>query len=309
MVADRDRSVTAHAAARRALGQRLGMHPRRVPLETSPSGQPRVEGSVIGVSWSHSGRWVALAIVQEGAVGVDIERRPDIIPVKALRALGLESLEEFVAREAAGKATVRASEKHGPRRGGPAATCAGRLRGSRRCPRRVYDDSLRRRSRATSRSFDPRQARRSPERLGLSRRLIVGRLSLARIASSSRASPIVKASDPSQLPPDIATAQARSRSACRGVANSRGPYSKENTGNNASRLDSTLLRRLRFQVNAPDSTVSCRPATDQRHSERGVDLAGMRPSHQPHRSPLFCSSSQFCSGAKYSRIALASISR
>ena len=68
-------------------------------------------------------------------------------------------------------------------RGGPAATCAGRLRGSRRCPRRVYDDSLRRRSRATSRSFDPRQARRSPERLGLSRRLIVGRLSLARIAS------------------------------------------------------------------------------------------------------------------------------
>jgi len=105
MVADRDRSATAHAAARRALGQRLGMHPRRVPLETSPSGQPRVEGSVIGVSWSHSGRWVALAIVQEGAVGVDIERRPDIIPVKALRALGLESLEEFVAREAAGKAT------------------------------------------------------------------------------------------------------------------------------------------------------------------------------------------------------------
>jgi hypothetical protein len=38
-------------------------------------------------------------------VGVDIERRPDIIPVKALRALGLESLEEFVAREAAGKVT------------------------------------------------------------------------------------------------------------------------------------------------------------------------------------------------------------
>ena len=38
-------------------------------------------------------------------MGVDIERRPDVLPARALRALGLASIEEFVAREAAGKAT------------------------------------------------------------------------------------------------------------------------------------------------------------------------------------------------------------
>jgi hypothetical protein len=105
IAADRDRSATARAAARRALGQRLGMNPTRVPLETSPFGQPRIKGSSIGLSWAHSGRWVALGIAQEGPVGVDIERRMDIVPLKALRAFGLQSLEEFVAREAAGKAT------------------------------------------------------------------------------------------------------------------------------------------------------------------------------------------------------------
>ena len=38
-------------------------------------------------------------------MGVDIERRPDESPMRALRMLGLASIEEFVAREAAGKAT------------------------------------------------------------------------------------------------------------------------------------------------------------------------------------------------------------
>jgi hypothetical protein len=105
MAADRDRRATAYAAARRALGRRLGMHPRRVPLATSPSGQPVVDWTGVGVSWSHSGRWVALAIAQHPAIGVDIERRPGVTPVRALRMLGLASMEEFVAREAAGKAT------------------------------------------------------------------------------------------------------------------------------------------------------------------------------------------------------------
>lgn len=104
MAADRDRRATAHAAARRELGRRLGVHPSRVPLAMSPAGQPVVGRTGVGVSWSHSGRWVALAITQNGAVGVDIERRPGETPVRALRMLGLASIEEFVAREAAGKA-------------------------------------------------------------------------------------------------------------------------------------------------------------------------------------------------------------
>jgi len=105
MTADRDRSATAHVAARQELGRRLGMHPLRVPLAVLPSGRPVVESSGIAISWSHSGRWVVLAVAQASAVGVDIERRPDEVPVRALRALGFGSIEEFVAREAAGKVT------------------------------------------------------------------------------------------------------------------------------------------------------------------------------------------------------------
>jgi hypothetical protein len=105
MAADRDRRATAYCATRRELGHRLGVHPSRVPLAVSPSGQPIILATRVGVSWSHSGRWVALAIAHNGAVGVDIERRPRETPMRALRMLGLASIEEFVAREAAGKAT------------------------------------------------------------------------------------------------------------------------------------------------------------------------------------------------------------
>nr|UXE45870.1 hypothetical protein Hi04_10k_c5380_00022 [uncultured bacterium] len=105
MPADRDRRATAYSAARRTLARMLGMHPRRVPLMSTASGQPIVDRSRVGVSWSHSGCWVALAIAPEGAVGVDIERRPATLPMRALRVLDLASIEEFVAREAAGKAT------------------------------------------------------------------------------------------------------------------------------------------------------------------------------------------------------------
>jgi phosphopantetheinyl transferase len=105
VAADRDRAATARAAARWELGRRLGIHPRRVPLVASPSGKPYVEGARIGVSWSHSGRWVALAIVGRGSVGVDIERHTTRIPTRALAMVGCASVEDFVAREAAGKVT------------------------------------------------------------------------------------------------------------------------------------------------------------------------------------------------------------
>jgi hypothetical protein len=106
MPADRDRAATARVAARLELARRLGVHPRRVPLAVAwPSGKPYVEGSSIGLSWSHSGSWVALALADEGSVGVDIEYRPIEVPTRALALLGLASMEEFVAREAVGKVT------------------------------------------------------------------------------------------------------------------------------------------------------------------------------------------------------------
>jgi phosphopantetheinyl transferase len=105
--ADRDRAVTARAAARLELGRRLGVHPRLVPL-VSPGitgGRPVVLATSIGISWSHSGAWVALAFSGTRPVGVDIEQIPERVPLKALESIGVGSLEDFVAREAVGKAT------------------------------------------------------------------------------------------------------------------------------------------------------------------------------------------------------------
>jgi hypothetical protein len=105
--ADRDRAVTARAAARLELGRRLGLHPRLVPLvspEITGAG-PALRGTSLRVSWAHSGDWVALAFARGRPVGVDIEAMPDRVPVKALARFGLGSLRDFVAQEAAGKVT------------------------------------------------------------------------------------------------------------------------------------------------------------------------------------------------------------
>ena len=103
--ADRDRAVTARAAARLEVGRRLGVHPRVVPLLTGmiAGGRPSVAGANIGISWAHSGAWVALALTNGHPVGVDIEAMPERIPFKALERIGLSSIHDFVAREAAGK--------------------------------------------------------------------------------------------------------------------------------------------------------------------------------------------------------------
>ena len=105
--ADRDRAVTARAAARLELGRRLGTQPTLVPLSTPElrGGRPFVRGARIGISRSHSGEWVALALAVGCPVGVDIELVPNPTPVKAIALIGAESLWDFVAREAAGKAT------------------------------------------------------------------------------------------------------------------------------------------------------------------------------------------------------------
>ena len=102
--ADRDRAVTARVAARHAVGRRLGLTPDRVPL--TGGGIPAVQGVTINVSWSHSGAWVALAISDERPVGIDIEEVLALLPTRALAGIGVASLEEFVALEAASKATA-----------------------------------------------------------------------------------------------------------------------------------------------------------------------------------------------------------
>jgi hypothetical protein len=105
--ADRDRAVTARAAARLELGRRLGLRPPAVPLLVAEEtrGRPVVLGSRLGVSWAHSGAWVALAFARDCDVGVDLEQIPERLPLRALAAVGACSLEEFVALEAVGKVT------------------------------------------------------------------------------------------------------------------------------------------------------------------------------------------------------------
>jgi hypothetical protein len=100
---DRDRAVSARVAARTEIGRRLGIPSARVPLV----GDARrwIAGTDMTVSWSHSGDWIALAIARDLAVGVDIERIPDRLDLAALADIGVASLEEFVALEAASKAT------------------------------------------------------------------------------------------------------------------------------------------------------------------------------------------------------------
>jgi len=102
---DRDRAATARAVARTELGRLLGVHPRHVPLlaPERTGGRAVVDGTDLGVSWAHSGGWIAVALAHGHPVGIDIEQVPERLPVRALERMGVRSLEEFVAREAVGK--------------------------------------------------------------------------------------------------------------------------------------------------------------------------------------------------------------
>ena len=103
--ADRDRATCARVAARIEIGRRLGVAAADVPLEAS-GGPPSIRGADTFVSWSHSGRWLALALAAGRAVGIDIEEVPQRLDLAPLAELDVWSLDDFVALEAASKATA-----------------------------------------------------------------------------------------------------------------------------------------------------------------------------------------------------------
>jgi 4'-phosphopantetheinyl transferase len=76
---DRMRYILAHALWRTVLGACLGVDPAHVPLASTPSGQPRLPGTDLATSLSHSGSWVAVAVCAAATVGVDIECSPSRI--------------------------------------------------------------------------------------------------------------------------------------------------------------------------------------------------------------------------------------
>ena len=81
---DRDAYVLAHVVWRLALAECLCVAPEHVRLARSPSGQPRLPGTGLNTSLSHSGRWMAVAIGAVEAVGVDIECSPPRIAMHEL---------------------------------------------------------------------------------------------------------------------------------------------------------------------------------------------------------------------------------
>ena len=83
---DRDRFTVGCALSRLVLGGLLGIPAASVPLTREcdscggPHGRPRVTGTGLHLSVSHSGSHVALAVTAAGPVGVDVERiTPDSV--------------------------------------------------------------------------------------------------------------------------------------------------------------------------------------------------------------------------------------
>jgi len=81
--ADKQRFLTGRALIRGVVAAELGIAPGEVELDSScfdcgkPHGKPRVVGSTLEVSISHSGDWVALAMTDGVPVGIDVEEIRD----------------------------------------------------------------------------------------------------------------------------------------------------------------------------------------------------------------------------------------
>lgn len=80
LAADRDRFVLAAALLRVVAGQALAVEASAVVVDRScetcgsPHGRPRMPGTGLQVSISHSGDVVAVAVTRAGPVGVDVEQ-------------------------------------------------------------------------------------------------------------------------------------------------------------------------------------------------------------------------------------------
>jgi 4'-phosphopantetheinyl transferase len=81
--ADKLRFLTGRALIRGVVSAELGIAPGDVVLDSScfdcgkPHGKPKIVGSTLEVSISHSGDWVALAMTEGAPVGVDVEEVRD----------------------------------------------------------------------------------------------------------------------------------------------------------------------------------------------------------------------------------------
>jgi 4'-phosphopantetheinyl transferase len=71
--ADRRRFIATRALLRCFLGAELKLRAENVALAMGPAGKPVLPNSAIQFNVSHSGRFIAIALAQDCAVGIDVE--------------------------------------------------------------------------------------------------------------------------------------------------------------------------------------------------------------------------------------------
>lgn len=87
-----ERYVVTRSLVRAVLGERLGLTPRDIQVTRTDTGKPVVtEG--IHFNLSHSGELILLALSDERAVGVDIERKRAVPKVTAMAARWFDARE------------------------------------------------------------------------------------------------------------------------------------------------------------------------------------------------------------------------
>ncbi|MER7578515.1 4'-phosphopantetheinyl transferase superfamily protein [Kitasatospora sp. NPDC097691] len=83
----RDRFTVVRGAVRRVVGARLGRPPAGVRWQRGPNGKPEAaDAGGLRVSWSASGELAVLALAEQRAVGVDVERLHEVRTAERMAA-------------------------------------------------------------------------------------------------------------------------------------------------------------------------------------------------------------------------------
>jgi phosphopantetheinyl transferase len=89
--ASAERYVVTRSLVRTVLGERTGVAPKELAVRLTPTGKPEAEGVHFNVT--HSGEIILLAVCDDRPVGVDVERRREVLRVQALIDRWLTPLE------------------------------------------------------------------------------------------------------------------------------------------------------------------------------------------------------------------------
>ncbi len=80
----RNRNAVARGVLRDILARYVGVDPAQLEFEYGEHGKPALSTGGVSFNLSHSGGWAVVAVINEGAVGVDIEVLRNDLDVEAL---------------------------------------------------------------------------------------------------------------------------------------------------------------------------------------------------------------------------------